>query len=198
MPKPMTFKSGMVVYVVGDIDDRIFILQSGTVDLAYADLETGEQQHELLQKGEFFGVKSALGKHPREETANVAQDCSVIMFTVPEFEDTMMKSPRVILQMLKVYSSQLRKVNRMLSSVRIESHVRRLGTGGKTRPERPEPNPASETKPEVSLFQIGEYYITKKKLKEARYVFNKYVQNYPAGIYVGKAKERLKALGGAP
>ena len=198
MPKPMNFKNGMVVYVEGDMDDRIFILQSGAVDLSYPSLETGGQQHELLQKGEFFGVKSALGKHPREETANVVQDCSVIMFTVPEFEDTMMKSPRVILQMLKVYSSQLRNVNRMLSSARVESHVRRVGAGRKARLDQIEATLTVETKPEVSLFQMGEYYIAKKKIIEARYVFNKYVQNYPAGIYAGKAKERLKALGGAP
>jgi CRP-like cAMP-binding protein len=189
MPKLMQFKSGMTVYIEGDMDDRIFILQSGSVNLAYTDIETGKLRQDILQQGEFFGVKSALGKYPREETANVVRDSIVIMFTIPEFEATVMKNPRIIMQMMKVYSNQLRKISRLLSGLTIQSHIRRYAKTTNVKPEN------AILTPEEGLFKIGEHYLQKCKYDEARYVFTKYVQNYPQGSHIDEAKGRLSILG---
>jgi CRP-like cAMP-binding protein len=190
MPRLMQFKSGMTVYVEGDAAEQIFILQSGLANLAYADVETGEFRQDVLQQGEFFGVKSALGKYPREETANVMRDSTVIAFTVAEFEATVQKNPRIIMQMVKVYSSQLRRISRLLSGIKIRSHIRR---NVKTANKKTENEVIS---PDDALFRIGEYYIRKNKLNEAKYVFSKYLQNYPQGGHVNEVKGRLAALGG--
>jgi CRP-like cAMP-binding protein len=190
----MQFKAGMVIYVEGDNDDRVFVLQNGVVDLSYSDIETGEFQHDVLKPGEFFGVKSALGKHPREETAHVARDCGVVVFTPAEFEAMVMKNPKIILQMLKVYSTQLRKVNLLLSSVKISTHARRK-TGQAVKDDAIA-QPQNKTSAEESLFRLGEYYLRKEKFYEAEYVFRNYVRTYPAGAFVGEAKETLSLFGG--
>jgi CRP-like cAMP-binding protein len=189
MPKLMQFKSGMTVYIEGDVDERIFILQSGLVNLVYADVETGKVRQDTLQQGEFFGVKSALGKHPREETANVVRDSAVITFTIPEFEAVAMKNPRIIMQMMKVYSNQLRKISRLLSSLTIQSHIRRYGKTANIKLEN------VILTPEDGLFRIAEYYLRKGKYDEAKYVFTKYLQNYPQGSHLDEVKGRLTILG---
>ncbi|MDR1232427.1 MAG: Crp/Fnr family transcriptional regulator [Spirochaetaceae bacterium] len=190
MPKLMQFRSGMTVYIEGDEDERVFILQNGLVSLVYADVETGKFRQDVIQQGEFFGVKSALGKYPREETATVKQDSTVIMFSVPEFEAVAMKNPRIIMQMLKVYSSQLRKISRLLSSLKIQSHIRRNIKAANTETGN------DTVSPDDGLFTIGKYYMHKEKFDEASYVFDKYVQNYPQGRHLAEAQGFITFLKG--
>ena len=69
MPKVIQYTKGSIAYFEGDQDDRIFILQKGLIILTSIDQETGHTSTEQVKPGEFFGVKSALGHFPREETA---------------------------------------------------------------------------------------------------------------------------------
>ena len=71
MPKVGTYRANSVIYFQGDLGDKIFVLQRGRVTLNYNDIETGKLIREIIQTGEFFGVKSALGRYPREENAVV-------------------------------------------------------------------------------------------------------------------------------
>jgi CRP-like cAMP-binding protein len=80
-----------------------YILQTGQVNLVYQDIETGEDGHDFVQTGEFLGVKSTLGRYPREENAIALQDTTVMAFTVPEFESLVMSNTRIIMQMLKLF-----------------------------------------------------------------------------------------------
>ena len=61
MPKAMQYTKGSIIYFSGDRDERIFILQQGLIVLTSTDIETGVPQTEHIKRGEFFGVKSALG-----------------------------------------------------------------------------------------------------------------------------------------
>ncbi|MBR3549588.1 MAG: cyclic nucleotide-binding domain-containing protein, partial [Treponema sp.] len=71
MPKIINYPKNSMIFVEGDKDDRIFILQSGYVILVSTDFETGKVLNEKLAIGEFFGVKSSLARVPRQETATV-------------------------------------------------------------------------------------------------------------------------------
>ena len=85
-PKAVQYRANSIIYFKGDLSDRVFLLNSGKVNLTSMDIETGQEVRDLIKTGEFFGVKSALGRYPREETAIVLQDSSVMTFSVPEFE----------------------------------------------------------------------------------------------------------------
>ncbi|MFP4300731.1 MAG: cyclic nucleotide-binding domain-containing protein [Spirochaetaceae bacterium] len=170
MPRAMSFNPNSVIYFQGDVGDRVFILKSGRVSLNSKDIETGEEVHDLIQTGEFFGVKSALGKFPREENAVVLSEAQVVVFTVPEFEQLVSNNTRIIMKMLKVFSNQLRRIHGKVSSL--------LNTG-------------NQTDPEAGLFQIGEYYMRKKDYTHARHAFNRYLEIYPRGSYVNPAREYL-------
>ncbi len=117
MPKATPFTKGSIIYFSGDKDERIFILQKGMILLTSADIETGNPVTEHIREGEFFGVKSALGHSPREETATVLTDSITISMTVAEFEKLFSSNKQIIMKMLRVFSNQLRAVHKKSESI---------------------------------------------------------------------------------
>lgn len=112
MPKIVSYTKGSIIYFEDDKDDRIFILQKGMVVLSSTDVETGEPVTEYAREGEFFGVKSAFGRFPREETATVVADSQVIVLSVAEFERLFSSNKQIIMKMLRVFSNQLRAIHK--------------------------------------------------------------------------------------
>ena len=117
MPKAVQYTKGSIIYFSGDRDERVFILQQGIVILTSTDIESGSPQTEQIRNGEFFGVKSALGRFPREETATVLTDTLVVTMTVQEFEKVFSSNQQVILKMLRVFSNQLRQIHKKTESI---------------------------------------------------------------------------------
>ena len=166
----MTFKANSVIYFKGDMSDKIYILKAGKVSLNSEDIETGQEVRDLIQTGEFFGVKSALGRYPREESALVLSDANVLMFTIPEFEQFVSQNIRVIMKMLKVFSNQLRRIHgRVMTLLSMEE----------------------KADPEGGLFGVGEYYLKKRMYAQAVYVFRRYLTYYPAGRFSHESSGHL-------
>ncbi len=117
MPKAVQFTKGSIVYFAGDKDDRIYILQRGMIVLTSTDVETGNPVTEYVREGEFFGVKSALGHFPREETATVVADAIAVAMSVGEFEKLFSSNKQLIMKMLRVFSNQLRAVHKKTESI---------------------------------------------------------------------------------
>ena len=173
MPKPVRYKANSIVYFKGDTNETVYILKSGSVILKYQDIETGQEMQDIISTGEFFGVKSALGKYPREETAFVVRDAEMLAFTVPEFEAIVMQNTRIIMKMLKVFSNQLRRIHKQLSNL--------ISTG-------------EAEKPETGLFKIGTYYQKCGKNVQALYAFRRYLTYYPDGKHAAEATENLQRV----
>jgi len=170
MPKPAQFRSGSLIYFKGDPADKIYILQSGKVSLVYQDIETGVDVKDSVQPGEFFGVKSALGRYTREENAVALADTNVMIFTVPEFEAVAMANSRIILKMLKVFSNQMRRVHKQVSKVMAKE----------------------EQPPADGLFNIGEFYLKNKRFSHAKHIFSRYLTFYPSGKNAIQATKNLE------
>lgn len=171
MPKAGVYRANSVMYFQGDVSEKIFILQSGSVSLNYTDIENGKEIHEIIEKGEFFGVKSALGKYPREETAVVLSDAQVLVFAVPEFEVFAQANTRIIMKMLKVFSNQLRRVHKQVDNLLEKSEAE---------------------SPEVGLFSAGVYYLKNRQYSQAKYIFSRYLTYYPAGKMAEQASHYLE------
>jgi TolA-binding protein len=167
----MPYKANSIIFFKGDRGDRIFILKAGQVSLNYTDIETGQEIHDLIKTGEFFGVKSALGRYAREETAQVLTDSSVIAFSVPEFEQLALQNPRVIIKMLRVFSNQLRRIHKQVQNL--------IGS-------------EEQTKPESGLYKIGEYYLKNKRYSQALYAYKRYLTYYPSGRYSADVNKKIQ------
>ena len=170
MPKPVQYKAGSLIYRNGEEIDKIFILQSGKVSLVSADIETGSDTKDPISPGEFFGVKSAFGRYPSEENAIVTADSTIIVLTVPEFEAMAMSNTRIVFKMLKVFSSQLRRVHTQISRLMETEAV----------------------KPDEGLYSIGEKFLKLKRFSHAAYAFKRYLTIYPNGKKVMLAKKNLE------
>ena len=172
-----TYKAGSIIYFENDKSEYIYILKSGRVILTYIKIDTGEEIKEEVRQGEFFGVKSALGKYPREDTAQTIGDTMVLVLTMADFEKMILRNVNVVKKMLRVFSNQLRKLNKTVRTV--------LGEGDNIHPD-------------VELFRIGEYYYKAGDYNKATYAFKKYMEYYPNTDYSKVAMDRIKniSLGG--
>lgn len=117
MPKAMQYSKGSIIYFEGDHDERIFIMQSGSVLLTSSDIETGQAVAEQVRSGEFFGVKSALGHFAREETATAVVPTVAVSLTIQEFEILFSNNKQLIMKMLRVFSNQLRQIHKKTESI---------------------------------------------------------------------------------
>jgi TolA-binding protein len=171
LPKPMRYRANSYIYFRGDASDRIYILNAGKVSLSYADIETGTEMRDLIKMGEFFGVKSAMGHYPREETAVVLQDADVMAFTVSEFEVIASKNTRIIMKMLKVFSNQLRRIHRQVQNLLMSDE---------------------QVSPETGLYKIGEYYLRNKRYAQALHAYKRYLVYYPSGAYADDVTHKIE------
>jgi TolA-binding protein len=169
-PKAVQYRANSIIYFKGDQSDRIFLLNAGKVNLSYIDIETGQEVRDLIKMGEFFGVKSALGRYMREETAIVLQDSAVMVFSVPEFEQVASKNTRIITKMLAVFSNQLRRIHRQVQNLMVSDE---------------------QVNPETGLYKIGEYYLKNKRYGQSLYAFKRYLVYYPTGAYATEVTSKI-------
>jgi len=162
MPKAITYQSNSVVYFAGDVDERVFLLQTGSIALTSVDIETGDQVTNYIKEGEFFGVKSALGGFPREDNAIVLANSVCLAFQTQEFENFAQSNPRIILQMIKVFSKQLRSIHKKLASML---------------------DIKEDINPEDGLFSVVTAFYNSQHYAAANQVCIRYLQNYPQGKY---------------
>ncbi|MDX1959604.1 MAG: cyclic nucleotide-binding domain-containing protein [Leptospiraceae bacterium] len=170
-PVIRTYKSGSIVYFEKDKADDIYVLQSGRIVLTYMSVDGKTEIKEDVKLGEFFGVKSSLGRYPREETAQVVGSASVLVFKMANFELFVAQKTHLILKMMKVFSSQLRQIH---GKVREQ-----LGQYGDLK------------SPSYELMNVAEVFHKAGNFDHARYAYERYIAHYPEGNYAGRAKELL-------
>ena len=167
------YKPGSIIYFENDKSEYIYILKSGRVILTYTKIDTGEELKEEVRQGEFFGVKSALGKYPREETAQTIGETVVLALSLSDFEKMILKNVNVVRKMLRVFSNQLRRLNRTVRTV--------LGD-------------SDNVNPQLELFRIGEHYFKIGDFTKAIYAFKKYMEYYPDTDYAKLAMDRIRTI----
>jgi len=171
MPVERKFTQGSIIYFDHEVGDSIYVLKSGRVDLSFIQPESGEKIVKTLTQGEFFGLKSAIINHTRDEIAEAVTDAVTIEFKVPEFETYVSKNVELLTRLLRVLSNQLRnlgiKVNNYLGNNILYP-------------------------PNIGLFKIGEYYLHNKQYKQAIQVYQRYIEQYPNTNIVTEAKYRIQ------
>ncbi|MFN3603190.1 MAG: cyclic nucleotide-binding domain-containing protein [Leptonema sp. (in: bacteria)] len=169
MPTIKEYTKGAIIYFEGDKSDFIYLLQSGQVVLIYSSLDGTKEEKYLVKTGEFFGVKSSLGNYPREETAQVLGKARVILLKLDEFRKIALENTRLVLQMSRVFSNELREIHSKIREILKVDSIKDL---------------------EFELMNVGESFYIAGNIQHAEYVFEKYLVYYPTG----KFKERAELL----
>ncbi|MBE7440242.1 MAG: cyclic nucleotide-binding domain-containing protein [Spirochaetales bacterium] len=171
MPVSRNYTGGSIVYFAEDKPtDEIYVLQQGRVILISTALDTGDEIKEEVQIGEFFGVKSTLGKYPREETAQILGKSTVLVFKVNEFEAMVMRNTRIVMKMLKVFSRNLRNIHRQVRDI--------LKAG-------------AQRSPAYELMNVAESFYRTGNFDHAVYALERYLHYYPGGRYTDRAHDLL-------
>lgn len=168
-----SYKPGSIVYFEGDKSEYIYVVKAGLVILTSTKPETGEEVKEEVKPGEFFGVKSSLGKYPREETAQTVKETVCLVLTLADFERLILKNVNVVMKMLRIFSNQLRRIGKAVREVLGESNT---------------------VNPEMELFKIGEYYYRVGRFQQALYAYKKYMEYYPDTKYSDVAMKRIREI----
>jgi CRP-like cAMP-binding protein len=163
------YKAGSIVYFEKDRAEDIYVLQNGRVILTYMSVDSKMEIKEDVKLGEFFGVKSALGRYPREETAQVIGSASILVFKLADFEIFVANKTHLILKMMKVFSSQLRQIHGKVRE--------NLGQFG------------DQKSPAFELMNVAEVFHKTGNYEHAVYAYNKYLSHYPGGSYATRAQE---------
>lgn len=166
-----TYKAGSIVYFEKDKADDIFVLQNGRIILTYLSADGKTEIKEDVKLGEFFGVKSSLGRYPREETAQVLGGATVLVFKMADFELFVAQKTHLILKMMKVFSSQLRQIHHKVRE--------QLGQFGDMKSAA------------FELMNVAEVFHRNGNYDHAIYAYERYLAHYQTGAYVGRAKELL-------
>ncbi len=170
MPKAISYTKGSIIYFEGDIDDRVFILQKGRVVITSTDVETKLQTTEQVKTGEFFGVKSAIGHFPREETVMTLEDTTCISMTSLEFETLFSSNKQLIMKMLRVFSNQLRQIHKKTESVM---------------------NNTESINQMDGLFGVARAFYADEKWQSCKDVCTTYLRHYPTEANNKELKEML-------
>ena len=170
MPNIRKYNESNIVYFEEDQGTDMYVLQKGGVTLITAPVGDRSEKRIKLKVGEFFGVKSSLGGFPREETAQVTMETSLVVFTPKEFENYIVRNTRLIVKMLQIFSKELREIHGQLRSLlKVEK----------------------ENIPSFSLLNVAEVYYKNHHQNHAKHAFECYLKYYPNGKNVERVKNML-------
>ena len=106
-------KTGDVIFKEHEKGDKMFIIQSGQVEITK---KIGEKKRTLalFTKGDFFGEMALFGDSIRSATATATQDCSLIVITKGMLDGQMRKVPEWFLVMFKALIARLKNTGQLL------------------------------------------------------------------------------------
>lgn len=170
----LRFKKNSYINVEGKKDaDRFYIIREGQAQISKEAEIIEEDTGNILYPGDFFGVVSCMSQHASIESAKALSDVTVVAVYRDQFGLLIQKHSPIAMKIIKSFSHKLRY---------FDSAITRLSFKGNV-----EENPKY-------LYNIGDYYLTKKQLNHAFYAFKKFMQYCPSAPQVTEAKNKMLKL----
>ncbi|MGC8766092.1 MAG: cyclic nucleotide-binding domain-containing protein [Brevinematia bacterium] len=170
------YKPNTYIVIEGDrIPEEFYIIQSGKVQVfeTIDPIIKGTKEGTTLQKGDFFGVVSCMSRRNNMETVIALEETSLLAVKRSQFGDLIQKSAPIAVKILRFFSKKLREYDSTLTKLTFKSK--------------------SEEDP-YQLFNIAEFYYSKKMFEQAAYAYRKYIEYCPDGGYIPSAKMKLASI----
>ena len=172
--KVENYQAGSFIIVENKKDaENFYIIRSGNVKQSRENPVIAEDNEILLGPGDFFGVISCMSGHARIDTAIATSPVSLISVNRDQFGLLIQKNPVIAMKIIRFFSRKLRLFDQAITRLTLKD----------TAEEDPE-----------HLYNIGEYYLSKRSFNHAAYAFQKYLQHCPNGTNTDKSLTRLKQL----
>ena len=156
--------------------DRFFIIKSGNVQLQ-KEVKFLEEDGQILNPGDFFGVVSTMSAHNYIETARAVTNTELIVVARDQFQALITRNTGIATRIIEAFSKRMRSLDKELAQ--------------KTLNARAEDD-------RDHLYRVGEFYEKRNQNAHAHYVFTQYASLYPDGKYVKQAQEKLATVSAPP
>jgi cAMP-binding proteins - catabolite gene activator and regulatory subunit of cAMP-dependent protein kinases len=109
--KKKTFPKGAILFLEGDVGDKLYLIQSGLVKISRQE-QNREITLALFRDGDFFGEMSLIEKNSlRSATAETIEPSVLYVLLRQDFIHFLENSPKLCLRLLEIAYSRLRKAN---------------------------------------------------------------------------------------
>ncbi len=170
------YKPNTYIEIEGDkTKGEFYIIQDGQVELieTITPIVKGTKEGSILGKGDFFGVVSCMARRTNLETAISLNESTVLVVNKDQFGTLIQKSGPIAVKILRYFSKKLREYDSTLTKLTFQQQVEE------------DPN---------HIFQIAEFYYSKKMMEQAAYGYKKYIEYCPDGGFVPQSKMRLASI----
>ncbi len=106
-----------VVFFENDLGEALFMILSGRVKVTILSDDGREIILSMLSEHDFFGEMSLLDDEPRSATAIALSETEILVLHQRDFLSIVEKRPRVLVNLLSVLSSRLRKANQQIGNL---------------------------------------------------------------------------------
>ncbi|MEZ6063429.1 MAG: Crp/Fnr family transcriptional regulator [Planctomycetaceae bacterium] len=120
------FQRGEFIYLPSDMGDSILLLARGRVRIYHVTPEGKQAILGFVEPGELFGELSVFDEHRREEYAEAADKCFVVLMPRHVMQHVMAENPDISLGMTRLFGFRLRRIERRLKSLLFRSSRDRL------------------------------------------------------------------------
>jgi CRP/FNR family transcriptional regulator, cyclic AMP receptor protein len=110
-------RRGEWIFVLGDLADRIYLLQEGRIKITTFTEDGHEVLHEIISPGEIFGDICTLLGIPRTTSAQVLETSLVCEVRREDFESLLIAYPELSWQWIKSVGLRLQKAEAQLLNV---------------------------------------------------------------------------------
>lgn len=107
------FPAGEFVFKEGDLGMEMYIVHEGRVEIL-KQVQEGQRQLAVLEKGDFFGEMSILEDLPRAASARAASDVKLLLINGTTFDQMLRTNPEIAVRMMRKLSRRLRETDRLL------------------------------------------------------------------------------------
>lgn len=118
------YPAGNMIVMTEDTGGTFYVIEEGKAKICLASDNLQEVTISMLGSGDFFGEMSILDESPRAADVIALGDAVVLVCQKDNFMDILHKYPSVSINLLRVLSERLRKVNKRVRN-------KNLSSGGK-------------------------------------------------------------------
>lgn len=168
------YRQGSFILLEGDEGkDTFYIIRQGKVQVNRSVETLKENNSEVLGPGDFFGVISAMSRHPSTETAIALTDVILIAVKRDQFGFLIKQSAPLALKIIRYFSKKLRHFDVLLTQLSSKKHIH-------------------EESDVSQIYDIGEYYFKAGLIPLSIYAFQRYLDFLPNGPKSQEAIERIQ------
>ena len=122
------YHSGETIFHQGDLATRFHVLVEGVVKLFRSTADGKEQTLYLVEKGEPFCLCTIYGKETMPVSALAMIPCRIVNFPGPAIEQQAMRTPQLLLNILRVLNTRLMRSMQMIEDLALRDIYQRTAS----------------------------------------------------------------------